>query len=78
LAAKCIKPKPKRTPGKDWISKGTCQLIAKRASLLQSGCIWQDAAWRMKRKIGTAIKADKCKLTANVGDSPLPNLPRGC
>jgi hypothetical protein len=54
--------------GKDWMSKGTWQLIAKRVSLLQSGRICKDAAWRMKRKIGTAIKADKRKLTANVGD----------
>ncbi len=34
LEAKCVKPKPKRVPGKDWISKGTWWLIAKRASLL--------------------------------------------
>jgi hypothetical protein len=33
LAAKCIDPKPTRTPGKDWISEGTWKLIRKRASL---------------------------------------------
>ncbi len=37
LAVKCVKPKPKRAPGKGWI-KGT-QLIAKWASLLRSGRI---------------------------------------
>jgi hypothetical protein len=45
--------------GKDWMSKATWHLIAMWASLLQSGCIWQDATWRMKRKIGAAIKAGK-------------------
>ncbi len=40
LAAKCVKPKPKRVPGKDWIGKGTWRLIAKQASLLYSGRIW--------------------------------------
>jgi hypothetical protein len=74
LAAKCIKPKPKRVPGKDWISKGTWRLIVKQASLLQSSRIWQDAAQRMKRKIGTAIKADMRKLTLEVGDSIIAGL----
>ncbi len=70
LAAKCIDPKPTWKPGKDWMSKETWRLIAKWASLLrlQSGCIRQDAARRMKRKIGAAIKADKQKLTAKVGN----------
>ncbi len=64
LAAKCVDPKPTRKPGKDWMSKATLRLIAKRASLLQSGRIWQDAAQRMKSKIGAAIKVDKQKLIA--------------
>jgi hypothetical protein len=34
LAAKCVNPKTKRAPGKDWVSEGTWKLIAKRASLL--------------------------------------------
>ena len=37
LAAECINPKKKRSPGKDWIRKGTWKLIAKHASLLRSG-----------------------------------------
>ncbi len=44
LAAKCVDPKPTRKQGKDWMSKATWCLIAKRASLLQSGRIRQDAA----------------------------------
>jgi hypothetical protein len=63
LAAECVDPKPMRKPGKDWISKTTWCLIAKWASLLRSGRIWQDAAQRMKSKIGAAIKVDKQKLT---------------
>jgi hypothetical protein len=67
LAAKCVEQlKPKRALGKDWISKGTWQLIAKWASLLQSGGIWQDDVGRMKREIGATIKVDKCKLIANI------------
>jgi hypothetical protein len=77
LADKCVDPKPMRKPGKDWMSKGTWRLIAKWASLLQSGCIWQDAAWRMKRKIGAAIKADKQKLTTKVGNSIVAELAKG-
>ncbi len=77
LAAECVKPKPKRTPGKDWISQGTWGLIAKWASLLRSCHIWQDARRRMKCKIGTAIKADKHKLTTNVGDSIVAELAKG-
>jgi hypothetical protein len=49
LAAKCVDPKPTRKQGKDWMTKGTWRLIAKRASLMQSGRIWQDAARRMRR-----------------------------
>jgi hypothetical protein len=45
LAAKCIKPKQTRAIGKDWISEGTWNLIAKRASLMRSGKIRQAAAW---------------------------------
>jgi hypothetical protein len=74
LASKCIKPKPKRVPGRDWISKETWQLIAKLASLLRSGHIRQDTARRMKHKIGAAIKADKCKLTTNVGNLIIAEL----
>ncbi len=77
LAAKCIEPKPKRAPGKDWISKGTWRLIAKRASLLGSSCIWQDTARRMKRNIGAAMKEDKRKLTANVSNSIVMELAKG-
>jgi hypothetical protein len=33
LAAKCVNPKTKRAPGKDWVSKGMWKLIAKGASL---------------------------------------------
>ncbi len=74
LAAKRVNPKPTRKPGKDWMSEATWRLIAKRASLLRSGYIRQDAARRMKRKIDAAIKVDKRKLTANIGDSILTEL----
>jgi hypothetical protein len=70
-------PKPKRTPGKDWISEGTWRLIAKRASFLQSCRIRQDAGRRMKRKTGAALKADKHKLTANAGDLIVVELAKG-
>jgi hypothetical protein len=59
LAAKCVDPKPTRKLGKDWMSKTTWRLIAKRASLLQGGRIRQDAVRRMKHEIKAAIKADK-------------------
>jgi hypothetical protein len=68
LAAKCVDPKPTWKLGKDWMSKATWRLIAKWASLLRSGHIWQDAEQRMKPKIKAAIKADKRKLTANIGN----------
>jgi len=68
LAAKCVKPKPTRAPGKDWISKGTWKLTAKRASLMRSGKIRQVNVRRMQRKVKLALKADKSWLTANVGE----------
>ena len=68
LAAKCVKPKPTRAPGKDWISKGTWKLIAKRASLMRSGKIRQVTVRWMQRKVKLALKADKSWLTANIGE----------
>ncbi len=68
LAAKCVDPKPRWKPGKEWTSKATWRMIAKWASLLRSGRIRQDAARMMKRKIKAAIKVDKPKLTAKVGN----------
>jgi hypothetical protein len=68
LTAECINPKPMQMPGKDWMSDATWHLIAKRASVLQSGRIRQDTTWRMKHKIEASIKADKQKLTAKVGN----------
>ena len=59
LAARCVDPKKKWSPGKDWISEGTWKLITKRASLLCSGKIRQAAARRMKREVQAALKADK-------------------
>ena len=77
LAARCVDPKKKRSPGKDWISEGTWKLIAKRASLLRSGKIRQDAARRMKREVRAALKADKTRLTAEVGESIVSELSSG-
>ena len=77
LAAKCVDPKPTRKQGKDWMSKATWRLIAKRASLQRSGRIRQDAAQRMKREIKAAIKADKQKLTAKVGNLIVVELAKG-
>ncbi len=77
LAAECVNPKLTRKPGKDWMSKATWRLIAKRASLLQSGHIRQDFARRMKRKIEATIKADKQKLTAKVGNLIVAELAKG-
>ncbi len=77
LAAKCVNPKPMQKQGKDWMSKATWRLIAKRASFLQSGRIRQDAGWRMKREIEAAIKADKQKLTAKVGNLIIAELAKG-
>jgi hypothetical protein len=77
LAAKCINPKPARKQGKDWMSKAKWCLIAKQASLLQSGCIRQDATRRMKREIEAAIKADEQKLTAKVGNLIVVELAKG-
>ncbi len=69
--------KPAWKPGKDWVSEATWHLIAKQVSLLRSSKIRQDAARRMKRKIKAAIKADKQKLTAKVGDSIIAELAKG-
>ncbi len=69
LAAECVEPKTMWLPGKDWISKGMWKLIAKRASLLCSGKIRKVAAQRMKREIQAALKADKSRLIAKVGES---------
>ncbi len=66
LATKCVDLEPTRKPGKDWMIKAAWRLVAKQASLLQSSCIWQDAAWRMKCKIGATIRADKQKGTTNL------------
>jgi hypothetical protein len=77
LTAECANPKPMRKPGKDWMSKATWRLIAKRASLLRSGRIRQDAARRMKREIKATIKVDKQKLTAKVGDLIVAELVKG-
>jgi hypothetical protein len=77
LAAKCINPKPTRKQGKDWMTKRTWCLIAKRASLMQSGRIWQDAARRIRCEIEAAIKADKQKLTAKVGNLIVAELAKG-
>jgi hypothetical protein len=59
------------------MSKVMWCLIAKQASLLQNSCIWQDAVRRMKCKIEAAIKADKRKLTAKVGDLIVAELAKG-
>ena len=77
LAAECVKPKTKRSPGKDWISERNWKLIAKRASLLRSGKLRQAAAWRMKCKIQAAIKADKSRLTTDMGESIMSELSKG-
>ena len=47
----------------------TWTLIAKRASLLRSGKIRQDTAQCMKREVKAALKADKTRLTAEVGEN---------
>ena len=77
LAAKCADPKPTRAPGKKWISKGTWKLIRKRASLLRSGKIRQTAARRMKREVHVALKEDKRRLTAEVGEKIVSELGEG-
>ncbi len=76
-AAECVEPKKKWSPGKDWISKGTWRLIAKCASLLRIGKIRQAAARRMKREVQAALKADKSRLTAEVGESIVSELSQG-
>ena len=77
LAAKCDDPRPPRAPGKDWISEGTWKLIRKRASLLRSGRIRQTAARRMKREVHAALKEDKKRLTAEVGEKIVAELGEG-
>jgi hypothetical protein len=77
LAAKCVDPTPTRAPGKDWISEGTWKLIRKRASLLSSGRIRQTAARRMKREVHAALKEDKRRLTAEVGENIVTELGKG-
>ena len=77
LAARCVEPKKKRSPGKDWISKGTWRLITKRTSLLRSRKIRQAAARRMKREVQAALKADKSRLTAKVGESIVSEFSQG-
>jgi len=69
LAAKCVDPKPTRAPGKEWISEWTWKLIRKRASLLRSGKIRQATARQMKREVHAALKEDKRRLTAEVGEN---------
>jgi len=69
FAAKCVDPKMKRAPGKDWVSEVTWKLIAKCSSLLRSGKIRQPAAQRMKREVHAALKEDKRRLTAEVGEN---------
>ena len=77
LAAKCVDPKPTRAPGKEWISEGTWKLIRKCASLLSSGKIRQTAARRMKREVHAALKEDKRRLTAEVGENIVSELGKG-
>jgi len=77
LAAKCVDPKMRRAPGKDWISERTWKMIAKRASLLRSGRIRPTTAWRMKREVHAALKEDKRRLTAEVGENIVSELGKG-
>jgi hypothetical protein len=77
LAAEWVDPKPTRKQGKDWMTEGKWRLIAKRASLMQSGRIRQDAARRMRCEIKAAIKADKQKPTAKVGNLIVAELAKG-
>jgi exonuclease III len=77
LAAKCVNPKPTQAPGKDRMSEGTWKLIKKRASLMRSGKIRQDAARRMQRKVKAALKADKSRLAAEAGERIVSELREG-
>jgi hypothetical protein len=77
LAAKSVDPKSTRAPGKDWIIKGTWKLIRKCTSLMRSGKIRQDAAWRMQREVKAVLKADKSWLTAEVGERIVSELREG-
>ena len=72
-----MESKSKRQKGKDWVSKGTWALIAKRAVLLQSGRCNQAAARIMKQEIMTALKAGKQWLTADVGEKIVAELGAG-
>ena len=47
------------------------------ASLLRSGKIRQAAARRMKREVQVALKADKTRLTAKVGENIVSELSSG-
>ena len=77
LASMCEEPETQRAKGKDWMGAATWKLIAKLASLLQSGRCNQAAARRMKREINGAIKVDKQRLTAEVGDQIVAELNEG-
>jgi len=77
LAARCVDPKKKQSPGKDWISEGTWKLITKRASLLRSGKLRQADVRRMKREVKAALKADKTRLTTEVGENIVLELSSG-
>jgi hypothetical protein len=77
LAAKCVDPKPTRAPGKEWVSEGTWKLIRKRSSLLSSGKIRQTAGRRMKREVLAALKEDKRRLTAEVGEKIVSEVGEG-
>ena len=56
------------------MSKGAWALIAKQASLLQSGRCNQAVAMRMKREIHGVLKADKQRLTADMGAKIVADL----
>ena len=77
LASQCKDPKTTRTKGKVWICSAIWKLIAKLASLLQSGRCNQAVARRMKHKVNSAKKADKQRLTAEVGKQIAAELGSG-
>jgi hypothetical protein len=58
-------------------SEGTWKLITKWTSLLQSSRCNQAAARIMKREIHGALKADKQRLTADVGEKIVAELGAG-
>ena len=45
--------------------------------MMQRGKIRQDAAWRMQREVKAALKADKSRLTAEVGERIVSELGEG-